>query len=146
MLGSTEYLKAMDIVFLFGRLLFSLLFIASGVMGHFVQGRDTQEYARASGAPSPEVTVPLTGAMLVAGGLSVLLGIFADAGALILFAFLVPTAFIMHPFWKVEDPQMQQLQMAQFMKNISLSGACLIVFWLYSEAADLPLSLTESLF
>ncbi len=137
----------MDLVFLISRLLFSLLFIASGVMGHFVQGKDTQEYARAAGAPSPEVTVPLTGAMLVAGGLSVLFGIFADAGALILFAFLVPTAFIMHPFWKAEDPQMQQMQMAQFMKNISLSGACLFIFWAYSQGeGDLPVSLTDSLF
>lgn len=136
----------MDFIFIVSRLLFSLLFIASGVMGHFVKGKDTTEYARAKGAPSPETTVPLTGAMLVAGGVSVLFGIFADAGALILFAFLVPTAFIMHPFWKVQDPAEQQLEMAQFMKNIALSGACLFIFWAYSEAEDLPLSLTDSLF
>jgi len=41
---------------------------------------------------------------------------------------------------------MRQIEMAQFMKNISLSGACLIIFWLYSEGEDLPLSLTDSLF
>ena len=136
----------MDIIFLLGRVLFVLLFLGSGIAGHFIEGKATTEYARASGAPSPEVMVPLTGVMLILGGLSVLFGIFADAGALILFAFLVPTAFLMHAFWKVEDPQAQQIEMAQFMKNISLSGACLVIFWLYAEGEDLPVSLTESLF
>ena len=51
----------------------------------------------------------------------------------------------MHAFWKVEEPE-RQIEMAQFMTNISLSGACLIIFWLYSEGEGLPLSLTDSLF
>ena len=85
-------------------------------------------------------------AALFVGGLSVLFGVFADAGALLLFAFLGPAAFLMHAFWKGEEPGMRQIEMAQFMKNISLSGACLIIFWLYSEGEDLPLSLTDSLF
>ena len=44
----------MDAVFLIGRILFSLIFIASGVMAHFVQGKETAEYARAYNAPAPE--------------------------------------------------------------------------------------------
>jgi len=89
----------MDIIFLLGRILFAALFIGSGV-GHLAQSEDTKAYAKASGAPSPETTVPLTGVTLIVGGLSVLFGVFADAGALLLFLFLIPTAFIMHAFWK----------------------------------------------
>lgn len=134
-----------DIIFLLGRVLFSALFIGSGI-GHLVQAEETQAYARASGAPSPETTVPLSAGVLIVGGVSVLFGLFADAGALLLFVFLLPAAFIMHAFWKIEDPAMQQMQMAQFMKNIALSGACLIIFWAYSESGGLPLSLTDPLF
>lgn len=77
-----------DIIFLLGRVLFSALFIGSGI-GHLAQAEETQAYARDSGAPSPETTVPLSGGMLMAGGVSVLFGVFADAGALVLLAFLL---------------------------------------------------------
>ncbi|MBA2793563.1 MAG: DoxX family protein [Thermoleophilaceae bacterium] len=135
----------MDLIFLLGRILFAALFIGSGI-GHLTDGENTKAYAKAAGAPARETTVPLTGVMLLVGGLSVLFGVFSDAGALLLFAFLGPAAFLMHAFWKVEEPGIRQIEMAQFMKNISLSGACLIIFWLYSEGEDLPLSLTDSLF
>lgn len=137
----------MDAVFLIGRILFSLIFIASGVMGHFGQRKPTEDYARSLGAPSPEVTVPLTGVMIILGGLSVALGLWADVGAILLVLFLVPTAFIMHAFWKEQDPQMQQVQMAQFMKNIALAGAALILLFVYDAYGDdAPVSLTGPLF
>jgi len=40
-------------------------------MGHLVERKGTTEYARAAGAPSPDLTVPLTGVMILLGGLSV---------------------------------------------------------------------------
>lgn len=136
----------MDAVFLIGRILFSLIFIASGVMGHLVQGKQTAEYARSVGAPPPEVTVPLTGVMILLGGLSVLLGLWADVGAILLIVFLLLAAFMMHAFWKEQDPQMEQVQMAQFMKNIALAGAALIILFIYDAFGDdAPLSLTGPL-
>jgi uncharacterized membrane protein YphA (DoxX/SURF4 family) len=137
----------MDVVFLIGRILFALLFVMSGLMGHLVQARGTTEFARSVGAPAPAVMVPLTGVVILVGGLSVALGIWADLGALLLVAFLVPVAFLMHAFWKEEDPQAQQVQMAQFMKNIGLAGAALIIFYVYNELqGGAGLSLTEPLF
>ena len=66
----------------------------------------------------------------MAGGLSVLLGGHARAGAWLLVAFLVPVTLAMHAFWAVPDPMMRQIQMAFFMKNLAmLGGALLIAYW-----------------
>ena len=137
----------MDAVFLIGRILFSLVFIGSGVMAHFVQRKETTEYARGYNAPAPETLVPLGGVLIVLGGLSVMFGLWADLGAILLVLFLVPTTFIMHAFWKEQDPQAEQVQMAMFMKNIALIGGALIVLFLYDAYGDdAPVSLTGPLF
>lgn len=115
-----------------GRLLFSMLFIGSG-FSHFTQRKEMTGYARSKGLPAPGVSVLLTGAMLVAGGLMVLLGWHPDWGALLLFAFLLPTAFLMHAFWKEEDPETQGIEMAMFMKNVSLAGAALLILYYANE-------------
>jgi putative oxidoreductase len=136
----------LDVVFLIGRILFVAIFLGSGIK-HFTARQQMIPFARASGAPAPEVMIPLTGAMIFVGGLSVLLGIWADVGALLIFAFLVPAAFLMHAFWKEEDAQTKQAQQAQFMKNIALAGAALIVFYLYNQAqGGAALSITDPLF
>ncbi|MGI8726980.1 MAG: hypothetical protein ACR2K6_04795 [Solirubrobacterales bacterium] len=41
---------------------------------------------------------------------------------------------------------MQQNEMAHFMKNFSLTGAAIVLFWLYNQSQDLPPSITEALF
>ena len=116
----------MDLVLLLGRVLFSHMFIMSGV-NHFTHRAPMAGYAKSMGAPMPDLSVPLTGAMILVGGLMVLLGFYARVGALLIFLFLVPTAFIMHRFWGVPDAMMAQNQRAHFMKNLSLAGAALII-------------------
>ena len=134
----------MDVVFLVGRILFGLLFVSSGLMNHFrPEGR---EYARSLGAPAPDVLVPLSGVAIVAGGLMIALGIWADLGALLVIGFLVGITPIIHAFWKIEDPQMQQIEISQFSKNVALLGAAIIIFWLYNQGQDLDLSITDALF
>jgi len=136
----------MDIVFLIGRVLFALIFIGSGI-GHLAKQADSVAYAKASNAPAPELMVPLTGVMLLLGGLSVAFGVWADVGALLILAFLIPTAFIMHAFWKETDPQAAQGQRAHFMKNIALAGGALIIFYFYNQVqGGAPLSFTDPLF
>jgi uncharacterized membrane protein YphA (DoxX/SURF4 family) len=136
----------MDVVFLIGRILFVLLFISSGVMVHLVGRKEGIEYARASGAPAPDLLVPLSGVAIVAGGLMVAFGVWADLGALLIVGFLVGITPIMHAFWKVEDEQMRAIQQAMFMKNVALLGAAIIVFWLFNQLVDPPLTITDSLF
>ena len=85
--------------------------------------------------------------LLALGGIGVLFGIWADLAALLLVAFLLPTAFLMHGFWKETDPQARQLEMIQFQKDTALAGAALFFFALYSIAGgDAGLTITGPLF
>jgi putative oxidoreductase len=137
----------MDVLLVLGRALFALLFVNSGLFGHLGEGgKQSREYARSLGAPNPELLVPLSGVTIIAGGLMVALGFWADLGALLIIGFLAGITPIMHAFWKIDDPQERVVQMSQFMKNVSLAGAALIVFWLYNQAQGVDASLTDALF
>lgn len=110
-----------------GRTLFSLIFLFASI-GHFSSG--TIGYAQSQGVPMPSLLVPLSGLMAFLGGLSILLGYHARVGATLIILFLVPVTFYMHNFWAVTDPQMHQMQMVHFLKNLSmLGGAILILFY-----------------
>jgi len=109
------------------RLLFVALFLMSAP-SHFKA--QTIAYAAQQGVPLARILVPLSGVLAIAGGLSVLIGWHARAGAWLLVGFLVPVTLMMHAFWKVPDPMMRQIQMAMFMKNLAmLGGALLIAYW-----------------
>lgn len=113
-------------VVVLGRILYSPIFILSAV-GHFSQ--PMIGHAAQHGVPMPEVLVPLSGVIALAGGLSVL-GYHARIGGLLLVLFLAPVTISMHNFWTVTDPQQTQIQQIMFMKNVSmLGGALLIVYF-----------------
>jgi putative oxidoreductase len=126
----------MDWILLLGRIVFAQLFIASGVMAHLVQRRGSAEYARAVGAPAPDLLVPLSGVWIIVAGVMIVLGIWVDLAALRLIAFLLPIAYFMHAFWKVDDPNMRIIQMSQFQKNVALAGVSLILFFLYQQYGE----------
>ena len=107
---------------LVGRILFSLLFI-SAALGHFKP--ETVMWATAQGVPLAKLAVPASGVLALAGGLSILLGYRTRWGAIALIVFLVPVTVMMHNFWAVTDPMMNQLQMSMFMKNVALIGGAL---------------------
>ena len=130
----------MAILVLMARVLFSALFILSGV-GHLTQTGRMAQYAGAKGVPAARLAVTVTGAMLVAGGLSVLLGMYVSIGALLLVVFLLPTAVVMHNFWTLDDPQARQNDQIHFMKDIALAGAAFLI-WYFWGLADVPLSVT----
>ncbi len=113
----------MEILALLGRVLFSVMFVASGI-NHITKRQYMSEYAKSMGAPSPELTVPLTGVAIIAGGIMIAFGIFGDVGAFIVAGFLISAAMIMHPFWKLEGDQ-AQMQQVHFMKNLTMAGGAL---------------------
>jgi putative oxidoreductase len=109
---------------LVGRVLFTLLFLTSVPMHFDARG---VAYAAAHGVPLANVLVPLSGVLLLAGGASVALGFHARIGALLVALFLVPTTFYMHAFWNVPGEAEARIQYAQFMKNVALFGATLMI-------------------
>jgi putative oxidoreductase len=137
----------MDVVFLVGRIVFALIFVVSGLTAHLAQARQMVGYARAQGAPAPELLVPLSGVVIIVGGLSVALGVWADAGALLLAGFAFSVAFFMHAFWREQDAMQRGNQMAHFTKNLALAGGALVLFYVWNQLqGDAGLSLTDPLF
>ncbi|MET9969971.1 DoxX family membrane protein [Streptomyces sp. NPDC006356] len=136
----------MDVLVLIGRILFSALFLASAV-GHLTRTKAMAAYAASRGVPAAAPATFGGGLLLLVGGLSVLLGVWADLGALLLLVFLVPTAVLMHAFWRESDPQVRQMEMVQFQKDVALAGAALMLLALLAHAgADLGLTVTAPLF
>jgi putative oxidoreductase len=135
-----------DVVALIGRVLFVALFIGSG-FAHLTQTQAMAGYAQSKGIPAARLATLASGVVLLVGGLMVLLGIWADLGALLLVVFLIPTALLMHAFWKETDPQAKQLEMIQFQKDMALAGAALLIFALTVElGGKLGLTITDPLF
>ena len=114
-------------VLLIGRVVFSFFFIYSG-FNHLTKLSTYSQYAGASGVPAPTLLTAVSGLMLLAGGVSILLGVKARWGSLLIAAFLIPAAFTVHKFWGISDPMMAANQAANFWKNIALAGAALMIF------------------
>ncbi|MBH1937678.1 DoxX family membrane protein [Streptomyces sp. AV19] len=136
----------MDILVLIGRILFALLFLLSA-FGHLTKTKAMAGYAASKGLPAAGLAVAGSGLLLLAGGLSLLLGVWADLGALLLAVFLVLSALTMHRFWQEAEPMARQQEMTHFQKDIALAGACLMLIAFFSYVGhDLGLTLTGPLF
>ena len=103
--------------------------------GHF--SADTIAYAAVKGGPLVSIAVPLSGIIALAGGLSILLGYKVKYEAWLIVIFLVPVTFMIHNFWTYTDPMQAQMEMANFMKNISMLGVALV----FAHFGSGPLSL-----
>lgn len=138
----------MDVVTLVARILFVMIFLSSGVMGHLGPSRPMlTQFAAARKLPSPAFLVPFSGLWIVVGSLSVLLGIYGDIGALMLALFVVATALLMHPYWKEGDEQAKMQEQVQFSKDLGLAGGALAFFVLYTALGpELGLTITEAAF
>jgi putative oxidoreductase len=111
-------------VVLVGRICYSLIFLMT-VLGHFSPGY--VGYAAQQGVPAAGVLVPLSGIIATVGALSIILGYQTKIGAWLIVLFLVPVTLKMHAFWAVTDPMMHGMQLAHFMKNVSMFGAALLI-------------------
>ncbi|MBI4120786.1 MAG: DoxX family membrane protein [Parcubacteria group bacterium] len=129
----------MDILiisFLLGRVLLGGYFLFNGVM-HLKQLKSMVGYAASHGVPFTTVSVFVASLLILLGGAGVLLGIYPEWSLIALIVFLVPVTFYMHAFWKVADPDERRMARIQFLKNIALLGAILMLLsvgtpWPYS--------------
>ncbi len=114
-----------NVGFIIGRIIVGIYYAYSGIE-HFILLHPMSQYAAAKGVPIPELAVAFTGILLLIGGISILLGVYPWVGVLSLIIFFVPVTFIMHAFWKVQDPTVRMGEMINFMKNMGLMGSALI--------------------
>jgi uncharacterized membrane protein YphA (DoxX/SURF4 family) len=132
----------MDIILIIGRILFALIFINSG-FAHFSQREAMTGYAQFKKVPAAKLAVPLTGLMILLGGVSIVLGFWMDLGALLLAVFLVFSAFMMHNFWTIDDATQKMNETVSFFKNLALAGAALIIFAVVANGGDLGAGLGD---
>jgi putative oxidoreductase len=114
-----------NIAFLIGRILIGGFFIIAG-FNHFARLNMMAGYAKMKGTPAPALAVGVSGVLLLLGGASLLLGFHPSIGVLLLVIFLLPTSFMIHNFWAVQDPQAKMGEMAQFQKNVAILGLLLM--------------------
>jgi putative oxidoreductase len=125
------------VITLIARIMVSLIFIAGGAL-NIVNWASSAERLRGKlplltdvlGATWTGVASHVLLAMAIVlsllGGLSVLIGLRARVGTVLLLVFLVPTTVIMHNFWAL-DSQQAQTELINFMKNVGLLGGLLMI-------------------
>lgn len=116
----------MGLTYAIGRGIFGAFFLQAGI-NHFKDSEAMAAYAAAKHLPYPELSVKLSGAVLVGSGLSLLLGIKPQLGSAGVVAFLTAATLQMHDFWNQEDPGQKQNELIHFSKNIALLGAAMAI-------------------
>lgn len=112
----------MEFAFLVGRIGLGAYYIYNA-LNHFKNVDFLAGYTASKGVPAPKLAVVGTGLMMLAGGLSIMLGIQPLLGALLLVVFLLPTAFLMHNYWTVTDPQARMGEQINFLKDLALASS-----------------------
>jgi uncharacterized membrane protein YphA (DoxX/SURF4 family) len=107
-----------------GRTMFGAYFVYNGI-NHFLNREMMSQYAASKGVSNADAAVQASGALVLAGGISLLAGLKPRQGLAAIVAFLVPVTLQMHRFWDLPDPQQRAAEMVNFLKNVALIGAAL---------------------
>ena len=133
----------MKVPFLIGRLVFGGFFLYNGI-NHLKQRKSLAQYAQSKNVPMAEAVVTATGAVLIAGGASILLGIKPKLGTAAIAGFLAGVSPIMHDFWSVQEPNQRMNEMINFSKNMALLGSALALMGVDEPwPASVPISREE---
>jgi putative oxidoreductase len=111
-----------------GRILFALFFGWIAGKGHIQRSSQMEEYSKGAGFPVPSIAGWPVGLWLIAGAISIALGIWPDVGALMVAAFLLPAAWYFHRYWTLDDQMQKMTQTQLFWRNVIGVGACAMMF------------------
>ncbi len=117
-----------------GRLLISLIFIASGV-NKIINFQTVMAGMAAKGLPMPDILLPAVIALELGGALALIFGLLVQPAALILAAFAVAAGVLYHNFWAVEPAQFMN-QMNHFLKNIAIAGGLIYIAFHPADTRD----------
>ncbi|QDV24365.1 DoxX family protein [Aureliella helgolandensis] len=112
---------------LVGRAMISTIFLLSAVGNKIPNFNGVVEYMSAAGVPQPKLMLVGGIVFLLLGSLSVMAGFRTRIGAVLLAVFLVLATYYFHDFWN-EEGRAAELQMIQFMKNLSMLGVMVFLF------------------
>lgn len=109
-----------DIGTLVGRILLAAIFLFSA-LGKFTQPAMIEGYMKLNGVPAVELLLYASAIIEVVGGLLILVGFRARAGALLLFLWLIPVTIMMHA---IPGGRLNQVEV---LKNLAIMGGLLIL-------------------
>ena len=127
-------------LYVLGRAMFGGYFLYNGI-NHFLNERMMSQYAASKGVGAPDAAVTSSGALLAAGGLSVMAGVKPKQGLAAIIGFLVPVTLQMHRFWEETEPERRMNETINFGKNVALIGAALTMLQI---AEPWPISVDEA--
>jgi putative oxidoreductase len=133
--------QVQGILAVLGRIMLCAIFLMAALGNDIPNFSGTAKFMGSKGIPAPSLMLAGAIVFLIAGGLSVILGFRGRIGAALLFVFLVLATYYFHDFWHLADPKAKQDQIIQFMKNVSMMGAMLLII----AHGTGPMSLDESL-
>jgi len=113
-------------LFLLGRLLMGGYFIQAGVK-HFIGWQGMLGYTKSKGIPMPALSLTVGSLMLILGGAGILLGTLIAWSVAALIIFLIVASVSMHAYWKDTDPMQKMGNQINFLKNMALIGALLML-------------------
>jgi putative oxidoreductase len=116
-----------------GRLLMSLIFILSGG-GKLMQFAGTASMMAGKSIPLTKLALVLSIFVEIGGGLALLTGFKVRYIAPIMALWLVPVTLVFHNFWAYQGAD-QQMQIANFLKNVAIMGGLLIAAYADRPAA-----------
>ncbi len=119
--------QVQGIVAVLGRIMLCAIFLRAALGNDIPNFGGTAKFMASKGIPAPSLMLAGAIAFLIVGGLSVILGFKGRIGAALLFVFLVLATYFFHDFWHVTDPKAKQDQIINFMKNVSMMGAMLLI-------------------
>jgi len=110
-----------------GRAIFGGFFVFSGIH-HFMELSSLAGYAASKGVPFPDLAIAGSGALIILGGISVIVGAWPRIGAALIMLFLAGVTPVMHDFWHDADMAARMNDFANFTKNVALfGGACFVM-------------------
>jgi putative oxidoreductase len=113
-----------------GRMLLASLFILGGI-NKLLNFEPTLARMTQVGLQPAALLLPLTIALELGGGLLVAYGKrWASLAALALTIFTLATNLIFHRFWEMAPP-LRELELSLFFKNVSITGALLLITGLH---------------
>ena len=116
----------MTTTFILGHILFGGYFFFAGTY-HFLHVKSLTIDAKRNRIPFPSIAVVATGALLVAGGMGVLLNKYVRLAVGMLLFFMIPMNLLMHAFWNEKDTRTKKSARMEFLKNWALTGALLMM-------------------
>src|SRR6266566_1100555 len=116
---------AIELLFPVARVMLSATFVISAVrhITHWSAALDEM-----AGDGMPRSSLLLTGSIVLRliGGLSILFGCYARAGAALLVVFVVPAALLAHNFWAMPAAR-QTHELIEFLNNLAMAAGALLI-------------------